>query len=166
MTYESYIVFTYTLFSSNTNTDKSTLVSQFSSSIYIYISHLVFYFHSLSADVVEMKQHNYTKAQIVEIAFQIYVPKGTKLSSTRKSTWLNPIVDGDEAAMIKLSKKINEETKLEKVLEFMSAVKREKVEMEQRAITPDLLPLDAKLNGFEKLNDKPVMKGPQRKKKT
>ena len=112
-----------------------------------------------------MKQHNYTKAQIVEIAFQIYVPKGTKLSSTRQSTWMNPIVDGDEAAMIKLSKKINEETKLEKVFEFMSAMKREQVEMEQRAITPDLLPLDAKLNGFEKSSNKPVGKVPQVKKK-
>lgn len=106
-----------------------------------------------------MKKHNYTKAQIVEIAFQIYVPKGTKLTDTRKSTWLNPIIDGDEAAMMKLSKKINESTNLEKVFRLVSATKREQVEMEQRAITPDLLPLDAKLNGFEKLKEKPTEKG-------
>lgn len=112
-----------------------------------------------------MKQHNYSKAQVVEIAFQIYVPKGTKLTDTRKSTWLNPIVDGDEAAMIKLSKKINDSTNLEKVFEFVSAAKREKIEMEQRAITPDLLPLDAKLNGFEKLKEKPASKGSGMKKK-
>ena len=112
-----------------------------------------------------MKKHHYTKAQIVEIAFQIYVPKGTKLSSTRKSTWMNPIVDGDEAAMIKLSKKINEETKLEKVFEFVSAAKREQVEKERRAITPDLLPLDAKLNGFEKSKDRPAGQANQLKKK-
>jgi len=109
-------------------------------------------------DVMEMKQHNYTKAQIVEIAFQIYVPKGTKLTSTRKSTWMNPLVDGDEAAMIKLSKKINESTNLEKVFEFLSASKRDQVEMKERSITPDLLPLDAKLNGFEKSKDNPVRK--------
>ena len=117
------------------------------------------------ADGIEIKQHHYTKAQIVEVAFQIYVPKGTKLTDTRKSTWLNPIIDGDEAAMIKLSKKINESTNLEKVFELVSATKREKVEMEQRAITPDLLPLDAKLNGFEKLNEKPTGKGSPLKKK-
>eukprot|EP00795_Rhopilema_esculentum_P000707 gene707-10418_t len=117
------------------------------------------------SDIVELKEHAYTKAQIVEIAFQIYVPKGTKLVDTRKSTWLNPLVGGDEAARIKLSKKVNEATSLGKVFDFVSQTRRDQVEMEQRAITPDLLPLDAKLNGFEKLNEKPISKSNQSKKK-
>ena len=116
-------------------------------------------------EVVEMKEHSYTKAQIVEIAFQIYVPKGTKLKDTRKSTWMNPLVDGDEAAMMKLSKKINEDTSLHKVMEFVSATKLGQLEMEDRAITPTLLPEDAKRNGFELLKDRPVRKISQAKKK-
>lgn len=116
-------------------------------------------------EVVVMKEHSYTKAQIVEIAFQIYVPKGTKLKDTRKSTWMNPLVGGDEAAMMKLSKKINEDTSLQKVMDFVSATKLGQLEMEDRAITPTLLPEDAKRNGFEPLKERSVRKVSQAKKK-
>ncbi len=70
---------------------------------------------------------------MAEIAFNIYVPKGTKLTDTRKSTWLNPLVDGDEAARIKLTKKINEETNLNKVLLMMSESKKGLTESDFKA---------------------------------
>ena len=37
------------------------------------------------------------KHEVLEIAFQIYPPRGTGIINTRKSTWLNPIIDGEEA---------------------------------------------------------------------
>lgn len=37
--------------------------------------------------------------EVSEIVFMIYVPRGTGLEAknVRKSTWLNPLVDGEEA---------------------------------------------------------------------
>ena len=37
--------------------------------------------------------------EVAEVAFMIYVPQGSSLKTqdTRKSTWLNPLVDGKEA---------------------------------------------------------------------
>ena len=37
--------------------------------------------------------------EVIEVTFMIYVPQGSnlKLQDTRKSTWLNPLVDGKEA---------------------------------------------------------------------
>lgn len=36
-----------------------------------------------------------------DIIYYIYPPKATKLKSTRKSTWMNPIVDGEDALRLK-----------------------------------------------------------------
>ena len=47
------------------------------------------------------KNRGLFKQEVLEITFQIYPLKGTGLQSNRKSTWLNPIVDGEEA--VKLS---------------------------------------------------------------
>ena len=40
-----------------------------------------------------------TEKEVIEITFMIYVPQGSnlRLEDTRKSTWLNPLVDGKEA---------------------------------------------------------------------
>ena len=42
----------------------------------------------------------FSKAEMVNIAFQIYVPKGTNLSNTRQSTWMNPLINGEEAVKL------------------------------------------------------------------
>jgi len=34
---------------------------------------------------------------VVDIALHIFVPRGTRLQNTRKSTWLCPIVGNDDA---------------------------------------------------------------------
>ena len=41
--------------------------------------------------------HGYTKENVIDIALHIFVPRGTHLQNTRKSTWLCPIVGNDDA---------------------------------------------------------------------
>ena len=47
--------------------------------------------------IKDIKKHKFSKGQVVDVSFQIYVPSGTKLSDTRKSTWMNPLANGAEA---------------------------------------------------------------------
>ena len=67
-----------------------------------------------------------TKAEAVEVLFQIYVPKGTKmkLADVRKSTWLNPLDDGKDIMQL-LSKKDLEQTNLLKCFEIVAGAGRE-----------------------------------------
>ena len=106
------------------------------------------------------KEHKFTKTEITEIAFHIYVPKGTGLKEedTRKSTWMNPLVGRDEAMRMGLNEKIMKDTQLAKVFEVVASSKLERDEMERRGITPDLLPVDAQLSGFGRSEEKPVGK--------
>ncbi|KAJ7357657.1 hypothetical protein OS493_023788 [Desmophyllum pertusum] len=66
-----------------------------------------------------------TKAEAVEVLFQIYVPKGTKmnLADVRKSTWLNPLDDGRDIMQL-LSKKDLEQTNLMRCLEVVAGAGR------------------------------------------
>lgn len=72
-----------------------------------------------------------TKAEAVEVLFQIYVPKGTKmkLSDVRKSTWLNPLDDGRDIMQM-LSKKDLEQTNLLKCLEVVAGAGKESNEIQ------------------------------------
>ncbi|CAH1778109.1 unnamed protein product [Owenia fusiformis] len=36
------------------------------------------------------------RQEVLELTFTIYVPPGTGLTDTRKSTWMNPLIDGEE----------------------------------------------------------------------
>ena len=36
------------------------------------------------------------KHQVMELTFQLYPPAATGIKDSRKSTWMNPIVDGEE----------------------------------------------------------------------
>lgn len=67
-----------------------------------------------------------TKAEAVEVLFQIYVPKGTKLklADVRKSTWLNPLDDGRDIMQM-LSKKDLEQTNLLRCLEVVAGAGKE-----------------------------------------
>jgi hypothetical protein len=38
---------------------------------------------------------------VFDIIYYIYPPVATKLPSTRKSTWLNPVVDGEDALRLR-----------------------------------------------------------------
>lgn len=72
-----------------------------------------------------------TKAEAVEILFQIYVPRGTgmKLSDVRKSTWLNPLNDGQDIMQL-LSKKDLEATNLAKCLSLVANAGKENEEIQ------------------------------------
>ncbi|KAI0211917.1 hypothetical protein LSAT2_003224 [Lamellibrachia satsuma] len=37
------------------------------------------------------------KNEVMEVMFQLYPPRGTGLSNVRRSTWMSPLVDGEEA---------------------------------------------------------------------
>ncbi|CAF0712380.1 unnamed protein product [Brachionus calyciflorus] len=54
-----------------------------------------------------------SKRAMFDIIYYIYPPLATKLKSTRKSTWMNPIVDGEDALRLK-GFKIVEPTVMEK----------------------------------------------------
>lgn len=43
------------------------------------------------------KQGTLKKKEVLDIIFEIYKPEGTGMSGDRKSTWLHPIVDGEDA---------------------------------------------------------------------
>ena len=80
---------------------------------------------------VSAKGRALTKAEAVEVLFQIYVPKGTKmkLSDVRKSTWLNPLDDGRDIMQM-LSKKDLEQTNLLKCLEVVAGAGKESDEIQ------------------------------------
>ena len=48
------------------------------------------------------------KTIVLDIIHYIYPPASTKLKSTRKSAWLNPVVDNDDALRLKGFKLIEE----------------------------------------------------------
>ena len=37
------------------------------------------------------------KREVLDLVFEIYKPEGTGIGNDRKSTWLHPIVDGEDA---------------------------------------------------------------------
>ena len=43
---------------------------------------------------------NLLKHEVLEITFQLYPPKGTGIGNTRKSTWMYPIINGEEAVKL------------------------------------------------------------------
>ena len=44
------------------------------------------------------------KDAMLDLIYYIYPPKGSRLKSTRKSTWLNPVVNGEDALRLRGSK--------------------------------------------------------------
>ena len=60
------------------------------------------------------KEIDYTMEDITDIAFHIYVPRGTHLKNTRVSTWMNPIVDNDDVLSYELTDKEKKKIKLGK----------------------------------------------------
>ena len=65
------------------------------------------------------KEIDYTREDIIDIAFHIYVPRGTHLKNTRVSTWMNPIVDNDDALLHELTDKERKKVKLGKCPVFL-----------------------------------------------
>ena len=53
----------------------------------------------LGANADEYIGFPYTKRIVVDIALHIFVPKGTHLENSRRSTWLCPLVGNDDAAL-------------------------------------------------------------------
>ena len=53
----------------------------------------------LDADADDYLDFVYTKEIVVDIALHIFVPRGTHMENTRKSTWLCPLVGNDDAAL-------------------------------------------------------------------
>lgn len=64
-----------------------------------------------------------TCEQALDAIFYLYLPSGSnfKSSHVRKSTWLNPIVDGKEALAMK--EKIAKQTDLKRCLELVAAMR-------------------------------------------
>ncbi|KAJ8028540.1 IQ domain-containing protein M [Holothuria leucospilota] len=70
--------------------------------------------------------------QVAEIAFMIYVPDGTGLdkTKTRKSTWLNPLIDGKEANKFIGSKEYHN-AKLSASMQLVFAAHKERKDKEE-----------------------------------
>ena len=43
------------------------------------------------------KRTTLKKREVLDVVFEIYKPEGTGIINDRKSTWLHPIVDGEDA---------------------------------------------------------------------
>lgn len=84
------------------------------------------------------KSRNLTKLEAVEIVFQIYIPEGTglDLADVRKSTWMNPLIDGQDVKKI-LSKKDLELTSLDKVLTLVADSQTDRNEVKELLRAPD-----------------------------
>ncbi|XP_038055363.1 uncharacterized protein LOC119727530 isoform X2 [Patiria miniata] len=72
--------------------------------------------------------------EVIEVTFMIYVPQGSnlKLQETRKSTWLNPLVDGKEAKKLMGSDEV-EKAEYAKSLQLVFAAFQERQEKEAAA---------------------------------
>ncbi|XP_022084533.1 uncharacterized protein LOC110975954 [Acanthaster planci] len=72
--------------------------------------------------------------EVTEVAFMIYVPQGSSLKTkdTRKSTWLNPLVDGKEAKKLMGSDEV-EKAEYAKSLQVVFAAFQERQEKEAAA---------------------------------
>ncbi|CAB4021426.1 Structure-specific endonuclease subunit SLX4, partial [Paramuricea clavata] len=84
------------------------------------------------------KGRNLTKSEAVEVVFQIYIPKGTglTLADVRKSTWMNPLIDGQDVKKI-LSKKDLKFTSLDKVLNLVADSQTDRNEVKELLRAPD-----------------------------
>ena len=105
------------------------------------------------------KGRSLTKAEAVEVLFQIYVPKGTKmnLADVRKSTWLNPLDDGRDIMQL-LSKKDLEQTNLLKCLEVVAGSGKESDDIKSLLQPESSQPTGKKQDGKKKSTTKPPRK--------
>ena len=101
--------------------------------------------------LVSAKGRNLTKAEAVEVLFQIYVPKGTKmnLADVRKSTWLNPLDDGRDIMQL-LSKKDLEQTNLARCLAVVAGSGQESDEIKSLLQPESAKPANKKEEGKKK----------------
>lgn len=97
------------------------------------------------------KGRSLTKAEAVEVLFQIYVPKGTKmdLADVRKSTWLNPLDDGRDIMQL-LSKKDLEQTNLLKCFEVVAGAGKESDDIKSLLQPESAKPTEKKQDGKKK----------------
>ena len=100
---------------------------------------------------VSAKGRSLTKAEAVEVLFQIYVPKGTKmdLADVRKSTWLNPLDDGRDIMQL-LSKKDLEQTNLLKCFEVVAGAGKESDDIKSLLQPESTKPTEKKQDGKKK----------------
>ena len=97
------------------------------------------------------KGRSLTKAEAVEVLFQIYVPKGTKLNlaNIRKSTWLNPLDNGRDLMQL-LSKKDLEQTNLLKCFEVVASSGKESNDIKSLLQPESAKPTEKKQDGKKK----------------
>ncbi|KAH9490369.1 hypothetical protein Btru_033729 [Bulinus truncatus] len=70
------------------------------------------------------------KRELLDLLFYIYVPPATGLQGTRKSTWMNPIIDGEEGRKL-LGSEFIEPAPLEPCAKLVIQAKREQRQKEQ-----------------------------------
>ena len=87
---------------------------------YIILYYIILYYIILYyiIDCWSVSEYDFSKEEVVEISLHIYVPKGTKMD-VRKSTWLNPIIDGHEAMMLTLPEQTKGKRSFEKAFNIV-----------------------------------------------
>ena len=83
------------------------------------------------------KERGLRKAEAVEVVFHIYIPKGTglTLADVRKSSWMNPLVNGQDVNKV-LSKKDLKFTSLDKVFKIIADSRKERSLAEESTQDP------------------------------
>lgn len=52
---------------------------------------------SFLTEIPRGKRSTLKKREVLDIVFEIYKPEGTGIKNDRRSTWLHPIIDGEDA---------------------------------------------------------------------
>lgn len=67
---------------------------------FFYLIKQIFSFILFSKDYPQKKNDSLTKEMVFDVIYYIYPPKATGLETSRKSTWIRPIIDGEDETAI------------------------------------------------------------------
>ena len=89
-----------------------------------------FHCNVLFLDEANIKEHAFTKKEVIDLSLHIYVPKATNIQlappTVKKSTWLQPIVDGKEVMRMGIPKSLIKKTSLKKTIDVIQDVRQER----------------------------------------
>ncbi|XP_059149561.1 uncharacterized protein LOC131936546 [Physella acuta] len=85
---------------------------------------------TLHGQAIKRENQGLKKKELLDMVFYIYVPPATSLKGTRQSTWMNPIIDGQEARKL-LGSEFVEPAPLAPCAKLVIDAKREQRKKEQ-----------------------------------
>lgn len=88
------------------------------------------YCNVLFLDEANIKEHAFTKKEVIDVSLHIYVPKGTNIKfappPVKTSTWLQPIVKGKEVMRMQIPQTLRKNTSLKKTMDVIKDIRQER----------------------------------------